>query len=98
MTGCDGQDQTGNGNKNFLFLQRSGAHFGLEPVATLICSMKSDKALLTRIKNLFQKFLAKIHVCIQSLSFLGSKISFSMIHWNLKVCIVKEPIFVGVYG
>ena len=80
MTGCDGQDQTGNGNKNFLFLQRSGAHFGLEPVATLICSMKSDKALLTRIKILFQKFLAKIHVHAQSLGFLGSKISFFMIH------------------
>ena len=38
MTGCDGVE------KNFLFLQRTGSHFGLEPVASLICSMKSDKA------------------------------------------------------
>ena len=44
MTECDAQDQTGNGNNNFLFLQRSSDHFGFEPVATLICGMKSDKA------------------------------------------------------
>jgi len=57
MTGCDGQDQTGNGNKNFLFLQRSGAHFGLEPVATLICSMKSDKAKVVK----FNPMNGKLH-------------------------------------
>ena len=91
MTGCDGQDQTGNGNKNFLFLQRSGAHFGLEPVATLICSMKSDKALWTRIWKSFSEIIGK-NSRTQSLGFLGSKISFYMIHWNLKVCIVKIEI------
>ena len=91
MTGCDGQDQTGNGNKNFLFLQRSGAHFGLEPVAALICSMKSDKALWTRIWKSFSEIIGK-NSRTQSLGFLGSKISFYMINWNLKVCIVKIEI------
>jgi len=56
MTGCDSQISTGNGN-NFLFLQRGGAHFGLEPVAALVCSMKSDKAKVVK----FNPMNGKLH-------------------------------------
>ena len=57
MTGCDSQISTGNGNSNFLFLQRGGAHFGLDPVATLICSMKSNKAKVVK----FNPMNGKLH-------------------------------------
>jgi len=57
MTGCDSQASTGDGNSNFLFLQRGGAHFGLDPVAALVCSMNSNKAQVVK----FNPMNGKLH-------------------------------------